>query len=148
MKKIYEYACHVCKLTWEREYDFGKCADRTRCPKCKKLSGHNWMDRKAPAVHFKGGLQGGWHTKSGGELQGSSDQLNKAMQDGCNARMDKGYQAYAKYTPTHEELQTYVTKKLTTDESKKKIEATKKIAGLIYDKAGLDPYKQAKKKPQ
>jgi len=29
MKKLYEYACHDCKVTWEREYTFGKCANKT-----------------------------------------------------------------------------------------------------------------------
>ena len=122
--KIYEYACH------------------------EKLCGQNWLNREAPAVHFKGGIASGWTTKGGGELQGSSDQMNKAMQEGCNSRMDKGYQAYAKYTPTDKELQTYVTKKLSREESQKKIEGSRKAAAQIYDKAGLDPYKQAKKKPQ
>ena len=61
--KTYEYACHDCKLTWERDYKFGHPADKTKCPECGKRCGQNWLNREAPPVHFKGGLQSGWTTK-------------------------------------------------------------------------------------
>lgn len=140
---IYEWKCDECKLFWEREYPFAKNPRRTRCPECNKLSERYFS--KAPAVHFKGG---GWMTKGGGELAGSSDDLNKAMQEGCNNRMEKGFRAYAKYTPKKAWMDAQHPRKLSPKETSQKIDAARKQAAHAYDKAGIDPYKQATKKPQ
>ena len=135
--KLYEYACHDCKLVWEREYKFGHPAEKTKCPECNKMWGQNWLGREAPPVHFKGGLQSGWTTKGGGELHGSSDEMNKAMQKGCETRMGEGWKAYAKYTPPQEVWDK--ARKLSDSEVKEKVKASKKFVAQTYDKAGLDP---------
>ena len=57
MKKIYEYACFDCNITWEKVYEWGKSAKKTKCPECGKKCEQNWLGRSAPPVHFKGG---GW----------------------------------------------------------------------------------------
>jgi len=54
MKKMYEYSCYDCEIIWEIEYDWGKCDTKTKCPQCNKECEQNWLNRKAPPVHFKG----------------------------------------------------------------------------------------------
>ena len=137
MLKLYEYACHDCKLTWEKEYKFGQPAEKTKCPQCGKRWGQNWIGRTAPAVHFKGGLGAGWTTKGGGELMGSSDEMNKAMQEGVKNRMGQGHKDYATYNPPQEVFDN--ARKLNETEVQEKLQTAKKVTAANYDKAGLDP---------
>jgi len=141
---IYEWACRECKLYWERECRLGKAPDRTRCPECNKLSGRKWD--VAPPVHFKGGRGAGWHTKGGGELDGSSDVLNKAMQEGTKKRIEKGYEAYKVYSPSEGYIKATGARRMSDEEVVKKLDASKKASAEVYDKAGIDPYN--KYKPQ
>lgn len=141
MKKIYEYACHECKVSWEKEYKFGKCADRTRCPHCKKLCGQNWRNRSAPAIHFKGA---GWTQTTGYNRSGGSDEVNQKLQEGCKDRMDTGWQHYAKYEPSKGFLDAAKARKLTDQEVKQGLDASKKLSNHTYNKAGIDPTKKIK----
>ena len=139
----YEWICHDCKLIWSRSYPIAKNPTRTKCPQCKKLCEKNW---KPTPVHFKGGVGSGWTTKSGGELHGSSDEMNKAMQEGCNKRMSEGWKDYAHYSPSKGYLDSVGATRLSDEQVKKNIEVAKKTYQPIYDKAGIDLSK--KYKPQ
>ena len=139
----YEYVCHDCKLIWDREYALAKNPTRTRCPECKKLCGKNYASsRNRPVVHFIGGVGAGWTTKGGGELMGSSDEMNKAMQSGCEKRMSKGYEAYKVYSPSQGYVDNLGARKLNEEEVRKKLSDSKKASAQVYDKAGIDPNKQ------
>lgn len=141
MKKLYEYACHDCKVTWEREYAFGKCANKTKCPECRKLCEQNWRGRSAPAVHFKGA---GWTQTTGYNRSGGSDEVNQKLQDKCKERMDTGWQHYSKYTPSEGYIKEVGARRLNEEEVKQGLNASKKLSTEIYNKAGQDPSKKIK----
>jgi predicted nucleic acid-binding Zn ribbon protein len=148
MKKLYEYACHKCRILWEKEYNWGNPAQKTKCPECGKRCGQNWLDRPPPPVHFKGAGWTGVNSVTGFNKKGGSDEINLKLQEGCKERMKTGWQHYAKYTPKQAYMDDHVKRKLSPEESLKKIENAKKQASRLYDKAGINPYTQATKKPQ
>ena len=143
MKKIYEYACHECKVSWDREYEWGKCADRTRCPDCKKLCGQNWLGRDPTPVHFKGAGWTGQNTSTGLNKKGGSDEINLKLQEQSKDRMDGGWKHYSRMTPPKELLDG--ARKLSDTELKDRLDHSKKMTQMNYDKSGQDPYK--KKRP-
>jgi len=133
----YEWVCAECKIFWDREYKMGTAPDRTRCPECKKLSHRKWD--VAPPVHFKGAGWTGVNKRTGFNKTGGSDEVNLKLQDGCNERMESGWQHYAKYTPPQEVLDK--ARKLDPRESKQKMDSARKIMDETYNKAGIDPTK-------
>ena len=96
-KKLYEYACHECKVSWDKEYTWGKPAKKTKCPECGKRCEQNWLGREATPVHFKGA---GWSQTTGYNRTGGSDEINLKLQEGCKERMKTGWQHYSRYTPS------------------------------------------------
>lgn len=139
--KIYEYACHDCKVTWEREYKFGKCANKTKCPECGKRCDQNWLGREPPAVHFKGS---GWTQTTGHNRAGGSDDINQNLQEQCKERMDSGWQHYAKYEPSEEYINAAKARRLSDEEVKRGLDVSKKLSSHVYDKARMDPSKKIK----
>jgi len=138
----YEYVCHDCKLMWTKEYRLAKNPTRTRCPECKTLCEQNWS--KSIPVHFVGGVGAGWTTKGGGELMGSSDEMNLAMQDGIKKRISKGYEAYKVYSPSKGYVDDIGARRMSDVEVKNKLVASKKASAEVYNKAGIDPHKRYK----
>ena len=136
----YQYVCHDCKLMWDKEYKLAKNPSRTRCPECKTLCEQNW--NKSIPVHFKGGVGSGWTTKGGGELMGSSDEMNRAMQDGIKKRISKGFEDYKVYSPSKGYVDSIGARRMSDEEVKKKLVASKKASAENYNKIGIDPYKQ------
>jgi len=147
-KKVYEYACHDCKVLWEREYPWGKPAGKTKCPDCGKRCEQNWLNRDPLPVHFKGAGWTGKNSVTGFNKEGGSDEINLKLQDSCKKRMESGWQHYAKYSPSKEWIDTHASKKLSSTEGEKKMKAAKKMSDTVYDKAGINRNKVHKKKPQ
>jgi putative FmdB family regulatory protein len=139
--KIYEYACTTCKVSWEKEYKFGSPAKKTKCPHCGDRCGQNWLNREAPPVHFKGA---GWTETTGYNKQGGSDEINKKLQDKCSERMGSGWQHYAKYEPSKGYIKAAKARRLSDNEVKRGLDASKKLSSQVYDKAGMDPSKKIK----
>ena len=140
MKKTYEYACHECKVSWDREYEWGKCADRTKCPDCSKLCGQNWLGRKATPIHFKGAGWTGQNVSTGLNKKGGSDEINRKLQEQCKERIDTGWQHYSKMSPP--KSLTDNARKLDEKELQDRLEHSKKMTQLNYDKSGQSPYKK------
>jgi putative FmdB family regulatory protein len=140
-KKIYEYACHDCKVSWERPYPWGKPAAKTKCPECGKRRGQNWIGREAPPIHFKGE---GWTEVTGINKTGGSDEVNLILQECTKERMKSGWQHYSRYTPSKGYLETVNARPLSDREVADKLSLSKKISAHNYDKAGIDPYKKVK----
>ena len=139
MKTIYEYACHECKVSWDREYPWGKPANKTKCPECGRRCGQDWTNRKAPAIRFKGA---GWSQTTGFNREGGSDEINQKLQAETKERMKTGWQHYARYTPPTKLLDR--ARRLNDQEVANKLEASRKLSSHNYDKAGINPYKKIK----
>lgn len=140
MKKTYEFACTDCKVIWDREYDFGKPADRTRCPDCKKLCGQNWLGREAPPIHFKGAGWTGQNASTGLNKKGGSDEINLKLQDQSKDRMDGGWKHYSRMTPP--KTLTDSARKLGENELRERLDHSKKMTQINYDKSGQSPHKK------
>ena len=147
-KKIYVYACYDCEVSWEKEYPWGKPAEKTKCPDCSKRCGQDWVNRNPIPVHFKGAGWTGKNSVTGMNKIGGSDEVNLKLQKGCKDRMDTGWQHYAKYSPSKEWVDSHVTKEHTPAEAREKMKAAKKMSDMVYDKAGIDRNAVHKKKPQ
>jgi len=143
-KKLYEYACHDCRVLWEKEYDWGKPAKKTKCPECGKRWGQNWLERPPPPVHFKGAGWTGVNSVTGFNKKGGSDEINLKLQEGCKERMKTGWQHYARYTPSKGYLEQAKARPLSDQEVADKLALSKKVSAHNYDKAGIDPYKKTK----
>ena len=128
---------------WECDFPFGKPRKKTPCPECEGKCEQNWAGRDVP-IHFKGSGWSGVNKNTGLNKTGGSDEINLKLQDGCNERMDSGWQHYKKYTPPQEVFDK--ARKLTPQESVKKMEVAKKIMDETYDRAGINP--THKYKPQ
>jgi len=137
----YDYACHDCHLLVEKEYDFAKNPDKIKCPECGKKIEQNWAGRDIP-VHFKGAGWTGKNSQTGFNKEGGSDEINAKLQQESKDRMDGGWKQYAKYTPPKKLLDK--AKKLSDQEVANKLDASKKISDITYDKAGIDPHKKYK----
>jgi DNA-directed RNA polymerase subunit RPC12/RpoP len=141
----YEYVCHECFLLLPKEFPFGKPKKKVKCPECGKMCEQNWAGRDIP-VHFKGAGWTGKNSSTGFNKAGGSDEVNRQLQDNSKLRQESGWQHYAKYTPPQKLLDT--ARKLTPQEVQQKLEASRKVSDVVYDKAKINPYEQNKKKPQ
>lgn len=122
-------------------YEFFKPANKTKCPQCGKRCEQNWIGREAPAVHFKGA---GWTQSTGMNREGGSDEVNKRLQEETKDRMKSGWQHYARYEPSQGYLDAAKATRLSGEEVKKGLDASKKLSSRIYDKARIDPHKKSK----
>jgi putative FmdB family regulatory protein len=138
--KSYEYACHECSVSWEQEFEFGKPDDTMKCPECGKDCGQNWLGRTAPAIHFKGSGWTGQNESTGYNKQGGSDEVNLKLQEQSKDRMDGGWKHYARYTPP--EKLTKGARKLSSTELKDRLDHSKKMTQINYDKSGQSPHKK------
>jgi putative FmdB family regulatory protein len=137
----YDYACHSCELLVEREYDFAKNPSKIKCPECGKKIEQNWAGRDIP-VHFKGAGWTGVNDRTGYNKTGGSDEVNLKLQDQSKDRMAGGWKQYAKYTPPDKLLKE--SKKLSDQEVAEKLDSSRKLSDITYDKAGINPYKKYK----
>lgn len=97
---IFEWICKDCNIFWDKEYSIGKAPDRTRCPKCKKLSSRYWQGNM-PAVHFnvKGFPDRDRKlAKTGGHVAGDSDEVAKELINDSKKAMQHGNAMYQRVT--------------------------------------------------
>lgn len=154
---IFEWVCRDCNIWWDREYAPGKAPDRTRCPKCSTLSPRYWEQQNVaisfnddgtgnqnnPGVqdfhtvrrryqkHFKNG----YDKDSGNKwLHNSIDKTKKAMDDE-SFRYKSANIDWDKFADSRK------LKKVSEDETRNKIERSKKLTQDAYDKANKMGYK-------
>ena len=147
-KKIYVYACYDCEVSWEKEYPWGKPAEKTKCPDCSKRCGQDWANRTPTPVHFKGAGWTGKNSVTGLNKRGGSDEVNLKLQESCKDRMATGWQHYAKFSPKQQWIDDHTTGKVSETKARQKMKAAKKMSDAVYDKAGIDKSAVHKKKPQ
>ena len=138
---IFEWICQDCNVYWERDLPVGKAPDRSRCPKCKKLSEryyanqnlqHSWgEDRDFHTVRqrFKKHAEKGWDKTAAdrwleGSIQSSKDAMNDESFRYKPAQIN--YEALARDGKA---------RKLSDKETSEKIERAGKLTQQAYDVA-------------
>jgi hypothetical protein len=144
---IFEWICQDCNVYWERDLPVGKAPDRSRCPKCNKLSEryyanqniqHSWGEDKdfhTVRQRFKKHAEKGWDkTAADRWLEGSIDATKNAMND------DR-----FRYKPARINYEKLArdgkARKLSDAEAQKKIESAGKLTQQAYDIANKKGYK-------
>lgn len=138
---VYQYSCRDCQHIMEHDFPFGKPKKKVKCPECKAMCEQHYAGRDMP-VHFKGAGWTGKNAQTGYNKQGGSDEVNLKLQEQSKDRIAGGWKQYAKYTPPEKLLDK--ARKLTDGEVKNKLNASKKLSDVTYDKAGIDPHNKYK----
>lgn len=144
---IYEWICQECSIYWERECPIAKAPDRTRCPKCRKLSEryyanqnvqHKWGDDKdfqtVRARHKK-------HAEKGFDKTAGDRFLNQSIEATKNSMNDESYR-YKSLNINWEKLgEARGARKVGEAEARQKVENAKKLTREAYDRANKMGYK-------
>jgi len=153
---IYEWICRECSIYWDRELALGKAPDRTRCPKCNKLSSRYWQ-QQGVAVSFKddgtgnkGSNAGDFHTvkrryqkhaEMGWDEKSSKTWLRKAARE-TKERTDSTEGKYKAMNIKWDKLaKDQGRKKLSDKETAQKVERAKKLTEQAYNNATNMGYK-------
>lgn len=144
---IFEWICQDCNVYWERDLPVGKAPDRTRCPKCNKLSEryyanqnlqHSWgEDRDFHTVRqrFKKHAEKGW------DKTAADRWLNDSIQGSKDAMNDERFR-YKPARINYEKMaQDGKVKRLSDKEASEKRERARKLTQQAYDVANEKGYK-------
>jgi rubrerythrin len=156
---FYEWVCRECDIFWDRDCQMGKAPNRTKCPKCKKLSGRYYENANV-SVSFKddgygnGGLGVGgandFHTvrrryqkvaENGFDKDSANRFLRKSIEQSKLAAADESF----RYKPMHLKYdklaQDRGVKKVSASEVERKIQNAKKLTEEAYDRANKLGYR-------
>ena len=138
---IFEWICQDCSIYWERDLPVGKAPDRTRCPKCNKLSEryyanqniqHKWGDDKefhTVRQRYKKHAEKGYDKTSGDRW------LNRSIEETKRTMNNENFR-YRPASINYEKLaEDGLVKKLSEKETSKKIERAGKLTQQAYDVA-------------
>jgi hypothetical protein len=144
---IFNWVCRECSIYWDRECDLGKAPDRTRCPKCKKLS-HRYYEAMNIGVSFNDDKD--FHTvrrryqkhaEKGYDKDSANRFLKRQIEASRNAQDDESFR-YKSANINYEKLaQDGLAKKLNDKESSAKMERARKLTADAYDRANKMGYK-------
>ena len=153
---LYEWICRDCDIFWERDCQMGKAPTRTKCPKCKKLSGRYYENANV-GVSFKDDGQGNGgkgasdfhtvrrryqkHAEKGFDKDSANRFLRKSI-DATKASMnDESY----RYKPVELKWDNIAKannlKRVSSSQVEKKIQIAKKLTEDAYDRANKLGYK-------
>lgn len=158
---LYEWICRECDIFWERDCQMGKAPNRTKCPKCKKLSGRYYENANV-AVSFKddghgnGGLGVGgandFHTvrrryqkvaKNGFDKDSANRFLRTSIESSKKAMSDESYRYKPVYINYEKLAADGKARKLSSIEANKKVETARRLTQEAYDRANKLGYKDA-----
>lgn len=155
----FEWICKDCDIYWDRECDVGKAPDRTRCPKCNKLSNRYWGNQNV-SISFKDDGMGNkgnpgandFHTikrryrkfaEKGFDKDSADRWLKRNIKETKEAMNDESYR-YRSMNLNYEKMaQDGLCRKLSEKESREKIERAKKLTEQAYDNANKRGFKDA-----
>ena len=136
---IFEWICQDCNVYWERDLPVGKAPDRSRCPKCKKLSERYYANQN---VQYSWGEDKDFHTvrqrfkkhaEQGWDKTAADRWLNGSIEASKNAMNDDRFR-YKPARINYEKLaQDGKARKLSDAEAQKKIETAKNLTQQAYD---------------
>jgi len=144
---IFEWVCQECSIYWDRDLPVGKAPDRTRCPKCKRLSERYFANLK---VNVKWGDDKDFHTvrqrykkhAEKGYDKTSGDRWLKQSIEGTKKAMDDESFRYKSMSFNYEKMaEDNLVTKVSDAEASKKRELSKKITEQSYDIANEKGYK-------
>ena len=141
----YTWACHDCKIYWERDYNIGKAPEKTKCKECGKRKGRCY---DVPTLKFVGsgfyvndyGSSNWKHKKSKDAAQTF---INEA-EDASKKRMDTGFQNYKVFTPDYNVLESQGVIKRSNNSIDENAAKHREVSKEFYKKAEIDPGKQEK----
>ena len=138
---IFEWVCQDCNIYWERDLPVGKAPDRTRCPKCNKLSERYYANQ---GVNVKWGDDKDFqtvrsrykkHAEKGYDKTAGDRFLNRSIKETKDAMNDESFRyrpAHLKYDKIAEDG---MARKLSDKETSEKIERAGKLTQQAYDVA-------------
>jgi|TARA_R110002020_G_scaffold8063_4_gene33132 hypothetical protein len=157
MKTLYEWICEPCSIFWDRECKLGKAPQKTKCPKCKKLSERYWRN-SGIGISFKDDGAGNSsnpgandfhtikrryqkHAEEGYDKQSGDRFLRREIKKAKEAMDDESFR-YKSATINYEKLaEDGKVRKLSDKEASEKVERSKKLTMDAYDKANKMGYK-------
>ena len=150
----YEWVCNECTIFWDRECSLGKAPDRTRCPKCKKLS-HRYWQQQGVAISFKddgcgnkGSNASDFHTvkrryqkhaEDGYDKKSGNTFLHRSIKETRERLEDNSARYKPVYLRPDRLVATGEARKLSDKEQSEKLEKARKLTAQAYDKAKIDP---------
>ena len=143
----YSWKCDDCEISWDREYDFGKAPDRTRCPECNKLCDR---DYQAQNVSVSFGDDKDFHTvrqrykrhaEKGYDKTAGDRFLHRSIKETKDAMNDESFRYKAANIDWEKFGKARGLKKVSEKEAKQKMENAKKLTIEAYDRANKMGYK-------
>jgi len=137
----YEWVCRPCLIYWDRECKMGKAPDRTRCPKCNKLS-ERYFDNANVGVSFGDDKdfqtvrsRYAKHAEKGYDKTAGDRFLRRQIAETKEATDDETYR-YKPMSFDYERMaKDGVVTKLSDKESADKVKRAKKLTEQAYDRA-------------
>ena len=158
---LYEWICRECDIFWDRDCQMGKAPNRTKCPKCKKLSGRYYENANV-AVSFKddGHGNGGLGVGGANDFYTVRKRYQKVVENGLDknsadrflrqsidaskkAMTDESYRYKAVHIDYAKMAKDGKAKKLSSTEIANKVENAKKLTQDAYDRANKLGYRDA-----
>lgn len=144
---IYEWKCHDCNMSWDRECRLGKAPDRTRCGVCNKLCGRNWEDSNI-TTSFGNDLdfhtvrsRYNKHIDKGFDKTAANKFLHGEIKKSKESMDDESYR-YKPANIDYEKLsEDGLANKLSDKETSEKVDRAKKLTVDAYDKANKMGFK-------
>lgn len=156
---LYEWICRDCDIFWERDCQMGKAPTRTKCPKCKKLSGRYYENANV-GISFKDDGQGNGGLGVGGandfytvrkryqkvaEKGYDKDSANRFLRKNIEASKKAMNDDSYRYKPVNLKWDNIARdnniKRLSSTQVEKKIQSAKKLTEEAYDRANKLGYK-------
>ena len=143
----YSWKCDDCEISWDRECDFGKAPDRTRCPECNKLCDR---DYQAQNVSVSFGDDKDFHTvrqrykrhaEKGYDKTAGDRFLHRSIQETKDAMNDESFRYKAANIDWEKFGKARGLKKVSEKEARQKMENAKKLTAEAYDRANKMGYK-------
>ena len=144
---IFEWVCQECNIYWERDLPVGKAPDRTRCPKCNKLSERYYANQ---GVNVKWGDDKDFHTvrsrykrhaEKGYDKTAGDRFLNRSIKETKDAMNDESFR-YKPMNFNYEKMaEDNIVSKVSDHTAAKKKELSKKFTEQSYDIANKKGYK-------
>jgi len=147
----YNWICRECSIYWDRECAIGKAPERTRCPKCKKLS-HRYYEAMNIGVSFNDDKDFHTvrrryqkHTEKGYDKDSANRFLRRQIEASKNTQDDESFRYKSANFKWDKMAEDGVVKKLSDKKAIAKRERARKLTEDAYHRANKMGYKDINK---